>query len=306
MSNPIEVILSAKATEVLHAAQSVLGNGLTKLFTSKVKADDSVTAATGKVVDKLRVMDITAELCAAPKSKLKEGEVVWFIGHGVSANPDMPAKLARRVISRPLSEMVYDDSAACWKLASDTVETEEGERTVPTVINIVGDQHTRKSVHDSLKALHMYGRSMANPRQYGECFNDYCIDPSTVTEANKNKIKKLKSDASSAIGKYAGQLQDREDDDELMDRQVVEDVLAANDKRASKTLQRIDRSTTKGPDTRTGKQKSGDFIIEGIKAIQADEKPDYSVTDVMAYLRLALAMMSVKDTTLEVQGDSDE
>ena len=301
MTNPIEVVLSAKATEVLATATAVLGKGLTKLFTSKVKADDSVTAAAGKVVDKLRQMDITSELCVAPKSKLKEGEVVWFIGHGISANPDMPAKLARRVISRPLSEMVYNDVAGCYELASDTVETKEGVLTIPTVVEIVGQQHTRKSVHDALKALHMHGRSMADPKRYGECFNDYCLDPSTVTEDNKNKIKKLKGDASSAIGKYFKQLQDREDGDELMDRQVVEDALAVELDRAVKTLQRIDRSPSKpAPQpAKAPKEKLGDGVIVAIKACQEDEKPSYEHAEVLNLLRLVLKKVDIADPTLE-------
>ena len=303
MSNPIEVVLSAKAAEVLATATAVLGKSLTKLFTSKVKADDSVTAAAGKVVDKLRTMDITAELCVAPKSKLKEGDVVWFIGHGVSANPEMPAKLARRVISRPLSEMVYNDVVGCYELASDTVETEKGVLTIPTVIDIVGQPHTRQAIHDSLKALHMYGKSMADPQHYGQCFNDYCIDPSTVTEDNKNKIKKLKGDASSAIGKYFKQLQDREDGDELMERQVTENVLAreSTPPRAPVTQQRIDRSPSKpAPQTpKAPKARLGDGVIVAIKACQEDEKPSYEHAEVLNLLRLVLKKVDIADPTLE-------
>ena len=302
MSNPIEVVtLSAKATEVLANATAVLGKGLTKLFTSKVKADDSAVVATGKVADKLREMDITSELCVAPKSKLKEGETVWFIGHGVSANPDMPASLARRVISRPLSEMVYSEEGSCWQLAFDlAVCVETGEIDPPTVVNIVGEQHTRQSVHDSLKALHMYGKSMADPKHYGQCFNDYCIDPSTVTEDNKKKIAKLKSDASSAIGKYFKQLQDREDSDELMERQVAEDVDAKENDRAPVTQQRIDRSVKPAPQApKAPKERGGDAIIVAIKAFQEDEKPSYEHGEVMNLLRLVLQKVNIADTTLE-------
>tara|TARA_R110000803_G_scaffold156040_1_gene220605 strand:+ start:169 stop:1080 length:912 start_codon:yes stop_codon:yes gene_type:complete len=302
MSNPIEVVtLSAKATEVLATATAVLGKGLTKLFTSKVKADDSAVVATGKVADKLREMDITSELCIAPK---KEGDTMWFIGHGVSANPDMPASLARRVISRPLSEMVYSEVESCWQLAFDlAVCVETGEIDPPTVVNIVGEQHTRQSIHDSLKALHMYGKSMADPQHYGQCFNDYCIDPSTVTEDNKKKIQKLKSDASSAIGKYFTQLQNREDGDELMDRQVVENVLAreATPPRAPVTQVRIDRSASKpAPQApKAPKERGGDAIIVAIKAFQEDEKPSYEHGEVMNLLRLVLKKVNIADTTLE-------
>lgn len=293
MTNPIEVVtLSAKATEVLATATAVLGKGLTKLFTSKVKADDSAVVATGKVADKLREMDITSELCVAPKSKLKEGETVWFIGHGVSANPDMPASLARRVISRPLSDMVYSEEESCWQLVF---------LNSPTVVNIVGEQHTRQSIHDSLKALHMYGKSMADPKHYGQCFNDYCIDPSTVTEDNKKKIAKLKSDASSAIGKYFKQLQDREDGDELMERQVAEDVDAKENDRAPVTQQRIDRSGSKpAPQApKAPKERGGDAVIAAIKAFQEDEKPSYEHGEVMNLLRLVLQKVNIADTTLE-------
>jgi|TARA_B110000211_G_scaffold181639_1_gene205613 hypothetical protein len=298
MSNANEVTLSAKATEVLATATAVLGKGLTKLFTSKVKADDSAVVATGKVADKLRTMNITSELCIAPK---KEGDTVWFIGHGVSANPDMPASLARRVISRPLSEMVYSEVESCWQLAADHTEDETGEVYSSSVVNIVGEQHTRQSVHDSLKALHMYGKSMADPKHYGQCFNDYCIDPSTVTEDNKKKIQKLKSDASSAIGKYFKQLQDREDGDELMERQVAEDVDAKENERAPVTQQRIDRSASKpAPQApKAPKERGGDAIIVAIKAFQEDEKPSYEHGEVMNLLRLVLKKVNIADTTLE-------
>ena len=300
MSNPIEVTLSAKAIEVLATATAVLGKGLTKLFTSKVKADDSAVVATGKVADKLRLMNITSELCLAPK---KEGNTVWFIGHGVSANPDMPASKARRVISRPLSEMFYCEEEKSWLLLSDLADVERsGSHT--TVVNIVGEQHTRQSIHDSLKALHMYGKSMADPQHYGQCFNDYCIDPGTVTEDNKKKIQKLKSDASSAIGKYFTQLQNREDGDELMDRQVVENVLAreATPPRAPVTQQRIDRSASKpAPQApKAPKERGGDAIIVAIKAFQEDEKPSYEHGEVMNLLRLVLKKVNITDTTLEV------
>ena len=301
MSNAIEVVtLSAKATEVLATATAVLGKGLTKLFTSKVKADDSAVVATGKVADKLREMDITSELCIAPKSKVKEGETVWFIGHGVSGNPDMPASLARRVISRPLSEMVYSEVESCWQLAADRTTDEIGEVYSSSVVNIVGEQHTRQSVHDSLKALHMYGKSMADPKHYGQCFNDYCIDPSTVTEDNKKKIQKLKSDASSAIGKYFKQLQDREDSDELMERQVAENVDAEENDRAPVTQQRIDRSVKPAPQApKAPKERGGDAIIVAIKAFQEDEKPSYEHGEVMNLLRLVLKKVNIADTTLE-------
>ena len=301
MTNPIEVVtLSAKATEVLATATAVLGKGLTKLFTSKVKADDSAVVATGKVADKLREMDITSELCVAPKSKLKEGETLWFIGHGVSANPDMPASLARRVISRPLSQMVYSEVESCWQLADDHTTGEIGEVYSSSVVNIVGEQHTRQSVHDSLKALHMYGKSMADPKHYGQCFNDYCIDPSTVTEDNKKKIQKLKSDASSAIGKYFKQLQDREDSDELMERQVAENVDAEENDRAPVTQQRIDRSVKPAPQApKAPKERGGDAIIVAIKAFQEDEKPSYEHGEVMNLLRLVLKKVNIADTTLE-------
>jgi hypothetical protein len=301
MSNAIEVVtLSAKATEVLATATAVLGKGLTKLFTSKVKADDSAVVATGKVADKLREMDITSELCIAPKSKVKEGETVWFIGHGVSGNPDMPASLARRVISRPLSEMVYSEVESCWQLAADHTEDETGEVYSSSVVNIVGEQHTRQSVHDSLKALHMYGKSMADPKHYGQCFNDYCIDPSTVTEDNKKKIQKLKSDASSAIGKYFKQLQDREDSDELMERQVAENVDAEENDRAPVTQQRIDRSVKPAPQPpKAPKERGGDAVIVAIKAFQEDEKPSYEHGEVMNLLRLVLQKVNIADTTLE-------
>jgi len=200
--------------------------------------------------------------------------------------------------------MFYCEEQACWLLLSDLAD-EERSGTHTTVVNIVGEEHTRQSIHDSLKALHMYGKSMADPQHYGQCFNDYCIDPNTVTEDNKKKIQKLKSDASSAIGKYFTQLQNREDGDELMDRQVVENVLAreSTPPRAPVTQQRIDRSVKPAPQPpkapKAPKERGGDAIIVAIKAFQEDEKPSYEHGEVMNLLRLVLKKINITDTTLE-------